>query len=833
MTEQSLGYVERRRDTIAAPASDYIGSTGDVKRPDPPSQITKPPRKLNSPTLPSLSQIPPASPVMGSHGSSSPSGRESAPPHSPNAFKQPVSSITITNLQNRPKPPEKADRPKTQFVKQDPDLENLSSIKSRPLKESSASVPSPVQPLQRLSVMPRSYTQPTLVSDVLPQILRSLPTNKRPPPISPIKMLVTDLNRKSKLDALKKNICEPSVMCSRFLEIGQTTALGSMGSHSVRRTGPSAFITSVDENLHYPTEVFRQQLRKVFTSCHPALQKVLQDRLLPPSRILSTNTFQMKDKHTTSVSRSFLTLSESGVPLVPTTSPEHSPCVSPVEKDRENSTSGPETAEKRSSVASYLSLSPVSPSTFPYNMYEQSNNNKRSSVTPLASPRRNEDLLEGDEQIAADLEVPDDLVDSEHIIFVVADDGTPAVKGGTVDKLIERLTYERLPSPDYMTSFLLTYRSFTTPIYLLEQLINRFNIAPPPESSPSYQAQFIKCKQKPIRLRVCNTLKYWTEKHTYDFAQDSELVKKLVDFLNNILAPNGFEKFASRIVQILEKKIPVYEQESQVKLPVMGMDPVSGSRLSLRGLGPRSGRQLLDYDPADVARQLTLLEFAYFRSIQPKECLNQAWNKSDRDVNAPNIINMIRRTNAVPLWVATEIVYSDRLKTRSKLIRYYISIAEKCRQFKNYNAVMEIISGLQLSAVHRLKRTWETIPKKSLAVFQELVDLMAVSNNWKNYREVLKQCNPPALPYLGMYLTDLTFLEDGSPDKLEGDMINFVKRTKVSLVIRNIQQYQQMPYIWESTVEIRDYLADMQWVDENQLWKMSLKCEPRVVEQPH
>jgi len=81
--------------------------------------------------------------------------------------------------------------------------------------------------------------------------------------------------------------------------------------------------------------------------------------------------------------------------------------------------------------------------------------------------------------------------------------------------------------------------------------------------------------------------------------------------------------------------------------------------------------------------------------------------------------------------------------------------------------------------------------------------------------------------FSGVYLTDLTFLEDGNADKLEGDLINFVKRKKLALVIQEIQQYQQLPYHFDLSAECREYLNDMQWVDENELWNMSLLCEPR------
>lgn len=47
-----------------------------------------------------------------------------------------------------------------------------------------------------------------------------------------------------------------------------------------------------------------------------------------------------------------------------------------------------------------------------------------------------------------------------------------------------------------------------------------------------------------------------------------------------------------------------------------------------------------------------------------------------------------------------------------------------------------------------------------------------------------------------MYLTYLTFIEDGNPNFLPGDqkLINFAKWTKAAVVMREIQSFQQMPY---------------------------------------
>lgn len=44
------------------------------------------------------------------------------------------------------------------------------------------------------------------------------------------------------------------------------------------------------------------------------------------------------------------------------------------------------------------------------------------------------------------------------------------------------------------------------------------------------------------------------------------------------------------------------------------------------------------------------------------------------------------------------------------------------------------------------------------------------------YRTRLHTINPPAIPYVGVYQSDLTFIEEGNPDKCEDNRhINFFK----------------------------------------------------------
>ena len=83
---------------------------------------------------------------------------------------------------------------------------------------------------------------------------------------------------------------------------------------------------------------------------------------------------------------------------------------------------------------------------------------------------------------------------------------------------------------------------------------------------------------------------------------------------------------------------------------------------------------------------------------------------------------------------------------------------------------------------------------------------------------------------LGVYLTDLTFIEEGIPSVIKGtNLINFAKRAKTAEVIRDIQQYQNVPYPLQSVPELQDYiLSNMQAAgDVREMYEKSLSIEPR------
>ena len=79
-------------------------------------------------------------------------------------------------------------------------------------------------------------------------------------------------------------------------------------------------------------------------------------------------------------------------------------------------------------------------------------------------------------------------------------------------------------------------------------------------------------------------------------------------------------------------------------------------------------------------------------------------------------------------------------------------------------------------------------------------------------------------------MTDLTFIEDGIPSVVKNtNLINFTKRAKTAEVIRDIQQYQNVPYSLQPVPELQDYILEHMKAagDVHEMYDRSLHLEPR------
>lgn len=64
-----------------------------------------------------------------------------------------------------------------------------------------------------------------------------------------------------------------------------------------------------------------------------------------------------------------------------------------------------------------------------------------------------------------------------------------------------------------------------------------------------------------------------------------------------------------------------------------------------------------------------------------------------------------------------------------------------------------------------------------------LQTVVCSDGRFRAMREALHRCDPPCIPYLGMYLTDLSFIEEGTPDFTPDGLLNFSKMRMVSVLL--------------------------------------------------
>eukprot|EP01113_Clastostelium_recurvatum_P051273 TRINITY_DN991_c0_g1_i9.p1 TRINITY_DN991_c0_g1~~TRINITY_DN991_c0_g1_i9.p1 ORF type:complete len:1470 (+),score=411.21 TRINITY_DN991_c0_g1_i9:4947-9356(+) len=423
------------------------------------------------------------------------------------------------------------------------------------------------------------------------------------------------------------------------------------------------------------------------------------------------------------------------------------------------------------------------------------------------------------------------------------------LRGGTINAIVKRLTSDTLYDSKFVATCIATYRTFTTPWRLWTKLLERYNM---PESLPE------KTKQA-VQARVCVVLKYWIENQFADF--DSALVEVLTKFIRNRLPNDKLDTIAN----VLEKLIETKKEEATIRTRAFIVDPFAPLQITQDRMSPY--RLFMELNESEIARQLTLIEFDLFSRIAPSELCNQAWSKPKLQHQAPHILAMIARANHLSYWVASLLLWAPTQRERSDLLTRFIRIGQHLHELKNFNTMMSVVAGINMSPVHRLQQTFKMVDASARATLDNLQQLLQPTGSFKSYREALSKSQPPCLPYLGTYLTDLTFMEDGNPDLVYAPsatpppiekkslskksakalaaaaaaaaampadpskqlpLINLAKRELVYGVMREIRMYQDVRYRFPVVEPVSTFMVALPFWDEKDLYELSLQREARA-----
>ena len=443
----------------------------------------------------------------------------------------------------------------------------------------------------------------------------------------------------------------------------------------------------------------------------------------------------------------------------------------------------------------------------------------------------------------------DDLDDALSAADQVTLDEEGRIKVGAPVSLVARLADPAVGSLDahYCAVLLLTYRAFFTPLEMLAALVTRFHVAPTPRVAasavllPRWEAEV----QRPVQLLVCSAVQKWLQLYMYAEELDAQLLAAFEAFLEGPLAP--LPPLQGRVAQSLaaaQARLEGGASYGEQHAPREVGAPPPACLFTEPSFSPFD--RIDSVDPLEWARQLTLLEARLFGRLEPRELLRCAWSKSDKHARAPHVLELTAHFNRVADWVASSVLAPSDVADRAHAFAHAVRLAWACYKLNSFNAVFEVVAGLEQCAVHRLKQTKQQLPAREQKQLEQMLALVSTDNNRKAYRQALRQARPPCIPYLGVYLTDLTFLEEGNPDTVKIDssadggeplvLINWPKHERYAATLAEIRSYQKTHYNLATCCALQTYLTTQMpnfVLDSNEQYDRSLQLEQRVAAQHH
>ncbi|KAK4941323.1 Ras guanine nucleotide exchange factor bud5 [Elasticomyces elasticus] len=394
------------------------------------------------------------------------------------------------------------------------------------------------------------------------------------------------------------------------------------------------------------------------------------------------------------------------------------------------------------------------------------------------------------------------------------------IVGGTLNALVERLTaHDSTPEVSFISTIYLTFRLFATPEDFAKALAFRF-----------YYVADNSRIATPVRLRVYNVLKGWMELHWRHDCDDTAL-PVIVGFARETLAPvlpsagrrileladyvsSTNRPLVPRVVSMIGKtntsSAAYVDPGAPMPPPVISKSQLTALRAWKMG---GAGVSILDFDALELARQITLKTSKLFCSIMPEELLATEWTKRSSSL-AVNVRAMSTLSTDISNLVSDSVLQLEEPKKRAAILKQWIKIANKCFELHNYDTVMAIVCALDSTNIKRMRKTWEAVPQKTKSIFDELCKVVDVSKNYSVLRQRVQSHLPPCLPFIGVYLTDLTMVDSAFPatrelatDQGKISVINLDKHMSTAKIISELQRFQ-IPYRFTEISELQTWMQD-------------------------
>lgn len=417
-------------------------------------------------------------------------------------------------------------------------------------------------------------------------------------------------------------------------------------------------------------------------------------------------------------------------------------------------------------------------------------------------------------------------------------DGNRSVLGGSLSSIVRVLSEnDQASTSPGVRAFFNTFRMFATAHELLDALF----------------AQYARATSMEMRNATVRFMYVWLSQFWFD-RTDATVLDRLRDFTAQT-PPTELQAPLDALTKLVHCRLQ--EGGSTPTMPKVDVQPagapaplISRSQsAALRSASDMREVSLLDLEPLELARQITLVENALYCSISPLDLLfrQTAFKGEQLGSSSSSIKAMSLLTTQLTNWMGECILRESDIKRRTQLLRFFVRLGDDALDLRNYNLLMAVLGALNSSTVLRLKRTWAGLSNKAYAQFEQQRAVMEHTRNFSAYRAQLRVTRGAAVPFVGLILTDVTFCMEGNPvmrkfDGHDAALINFVRCSKLQRIVDDMQRFQK-PYALTPVPEIQQLIEKLRAdgslqsstdyaAAADQLYQRSLQLEPRDVQRP-
>ncbi|XP_022322491.1 uncharacterized protein LOC111123983 isoform X7 [Crassostrea virginica] len=416
---------------------------------------------------------------------------------------------------------------------------------------------------------------------------------------------------------------------------------------------------------------------------------------------------------------------------------------------------------------------------------------------PPGSPKV--DIPKDSDSDFAELNPLDDIDVSDQLIKKAESEEGPGIRGGSVDALVVHATSVGKQEFMYQEAFLTTYRTFITPHELIDKLLYRFHKF----HHASEKKKKVARNTFSLLIRVIDEL---SQKE-----MDQSTIQKMMKLVFELLCQSDL-----MLAKVLRKKV-IEKCESKRMNPNQFSTMTFTSSITLKS----SPSDFLFFKSHEIAEQMTLLDAELFQKIEIHEV--SLWAREQSEELSPNLTEFTEHFNKMSYWCRTQILTHDEAKDREKYFFKFIKIMKHLRKLNNFNSYLAILSAVDSAPIRRLE--W---PRQNLEALKEFCQLIDSSGSFRAYRQALAETEPPCIPYIGLILQDLTFINIGNQDLLTDGSINFAKRWQQFNILDNMRRFKKCNYQIKRNEKLINCLNNFdEYLSEESLWQISEKIKPR------